>query len=98
MAIAARAADPVLAAAAVALVLDAAQLAGPATRDRREHFAVAHRDRIAELRQIRRCVLPQGSPRPKASRSQSRCHFIAASETFLDDFRASTSAESVRCR
>ena len=59
VAVAARASDPMLSATAVTLIKDAAQPAGPATRDRTEHLAVSERDRLVELPQICRCVLPQ---------------------------------------
>ena len=50
---------PVLVAAAFALVLNVAELAGSAPRDRANHSAVAQRHVIAELLEVCRCVLPK---------------------------------------
>ena len=67
-----------LATTAVALVQDAAQLAGSATRDRSDHFAVPERDRVAELLPDKPVRAAAGSPQPKAS------SLLAATEELLD--------------
>ena len=77
MSIATRSPDPVLAATSLAFIVDVAKLTGSTSRDRTDHLAVADRDVIAKLLEVRRCVLP------KAVRDRGHGLWLA-SEQLLD--------------